>query len=116
MSARANEGCELTTTLVYKPKTPTSTNPALVTVIAREVTETNSGATGKQHSLKEQGFVGAFWFRQDSPLQDRHPARRDYTYLALHAPSSSSSVFVSSDDIVNHLKSLETELTTRGGY
>ncbi|KAH6909677.1 hypothetical protein BKA70DRAFT_1426095 [Coprinopsis sp. MPI-PUGE-AT-0042] len=125
MSARANEGCELTTSLVYKPKTPTSTNPVLVTVIAREVTETNSGATGKQHSLKEQGFIGAFWFRQASLFPvDMTLLFKIVTLLAQTTPtlpsmhlhrSSSSSVFVSRDDIVNHLKSLETELTKLGG-
>ncbi|KAH6891967.1 hypothetical protein BKA70DRAFT_1440927 [Coprinopsis sp. MPI-PUGE-AT-0042] len=44
-------------------------------------------------------------------LGGRHLARRAY---ALHAPSSSSTLFVSRKDIADHLQSLENKLTTTG--
>ena len=44
---------ELIKTLVYKPKTPKTATPVPVVVIARDDTETNSGAIGKRLNLKE---------------------------------------------------------------
>ena len=44
---------QLTKTLVFKPKTAKSATPVPVVVIAREETETNSGALGKKLNLKE---------------------------------------------------------------
>lgn len=44
---------ELIKTLVYKPKTAKTATPVPVVVIAREETETNSGAIGKKLNLKE---------------------------------------------------------------
>lgn len=44
---------ELIKTLVYKPKTAKTATPIPVVVIARDATETNSGAIGKKLNLKE---------------------------------------------------------------
>lgn len=52
-SADAPKDVELIKTLVYKPKTAKTATPVPVVVIAREATEVNSGAIGKQLSLKE---------------------------------------------------------------
>ncbi|KAH6900929.1 hypothetical protein BKA70DRAFT_1437158 [Coprinopsis sp. MPI-PUGE-AT-0042] len=65
-------------------------------VIVRRVIEPNSGAISKQPDLNEQQLV----------VED--PA------YALHAPSSSSTLFVSRKDIADHLQSLENKLTTTG--
>ena len=51
--AEAPKSFELIKTLVYKPKTAKSATPVPVVVIAREETEANSGAIGKQLNLKE---------------------------------------------------------------
>ncbi|TFK19812.1 proline-tRNA ligase [Coprinopsis marcescibilis] len=132
---------ELIKTLVYKPKTAKSATPVPVVVVAREETETNSGAIGKQLSLKELRLAApeliADFFALDkdslSPLAidstifakvvtvlDPSIATSEATF-ALHASSSSSTVFVSGKDIANYLKSLETdahklaELQSSGG-
>lgn len=47
------EKFELLKTLVFKPKTAKSATPIPVVVIAREETQTNSGALGKKLNLKE---------------------------------------------------------------
>lgn len=52
-SADAPKEFELIKTLVYKPKTAKTATPVPVVVVAREGTETNSGAIGKQLNLKE---------------------------------------------------------------
>ena len=44
---------ELIKTIVYKPKTAKNATPTPVVVIAREATETASGALGKKLNLKE---------------------------------------------------------------
>jgi len=44
---------ELIKTLVYKPKTAKTATPVPVVVIARDETETNSGAIGRKLNLKE---------------------------------------------------------------
>lgn len=44
---------ELIKTVVYKPKTAKTAAPTPVVVIAREQTETNSGAIGKKLNLKD---------------------------------------------------------------
>jgi prolyl-tRNA synthetase len=44
---------QLIKTLVYKPKTAKTATPVPVVVIARDETETNSGAIGKILNLKE---------------------------------------------------------------
>ncbi|KAH6900918.1 hypothetical protein BKA70DRAFT_1437148 [Coprinopsis sp. MPI-PUGE-AT-0042] len=101
MSARANDGFELTTSLVYQPKTPTSTNPILLVVIARGVPETSSDEDSSSPFPVDQ-----------TPFSEAVTQVAETTSVyALHAPSSSSTVFVSRKDIVNHLKSLEHDLT-----
>lgn len=52
-SADAPKSFELTKTLVFKPKTAKTATPVPVVVIAREETETVSGALGKKLNLKE---------------------------------------------------------------
>lgn len=47
------EKFELLKTLVFKPKTAKSATPIPVVVIAREETQTSSGALGKKLNLKE---------------------------------------------------------------
>lgn len=49
----APKSFELVKTLVYKPKTAKSATPVPVVVIARDETETNSGAIGKKLNLKD---------------------------------------------------------------
>lgn len=49
----APKSFELIKTLVYKPKTAKTATPIPVVVVAREETETNSGAIGKKLNLKE---------------------------------------------------------------
>lgn len=49
----APKSFELIKTLVYKPKTAKTATPVPVVVIARDATETNSGAIGKTLNLKE---------------------------------------------------------------
>ncbi|KAH6900911.1 hypothetical protein BKA70DRAFT_730872 [Coprinopsis sp. MPI-PUGE-AT-0042] len=129
--ADAPKGFELIKTLVYKPKTAKSAVPVPVVVIAREETEASSGAIGKQLNLKELRLASEdllkefFGLDKDSlsPLAIDQtifskvvtvvdPSIADSTStFALHASSSSSTIFVSGRDIVNHLKSLETEST-----
>jgi prolyl-tRNA synthetase len=53
VSGSAPSSFELIKTLVYKPKTAKTANTTPVVVIAREETETNSGAIGKKLNLKE---------------------------------------------------------------
>ena len=50
---QAPKDFELIKTLVFKPKTAKSATPIPVVVIARDETETNSGALGKKLNLKE---------------------------------------------------------------
>lgn len=52
-SGSAPSPFELIKTLVYKPKTAKTATPVPVVVIAREETETSSGAIGKKLNLKE---------------------------------------------------------------
>lgn len=52
-NADAPKSFELTKTLVFKPKTAKTATPVPVVVIAREETETVSGALGKKLNLKE---------------------------------------------------------------
>jgi prolyl-tRNA synthetase len=52
-AAGVPESFELCKTLVFKPKTAKTATPVPVVVIAREETETNSGALGKKLNLKD---------------------------------------------------------------
>jgi prolyl-tRNA synthetase len=119
---------ELIKTLVYKPKTAKSATPVPVVVIARDETETNSGAIAKQLNLKELRLASedllTEFFSLDknslSPLAiDSTTFSKVVTVLdpsiaessslfAVHAFASSNTVFLSGKDIAAHLKSLET--------
>ncbi|KZT28114.1 prolyl-tRNA synthetase [Neolentinus lepideus HHB14362 ss-1] len=120
---------ELIKTLVFKPKTAKNATPVPLVVIAREETETSSGALGKKLSLKELRLASEDllkeFFNLDknslSPLAlDENTFPRVVTVIdssiatssslfALHAQSSSSTVFLSGKDIVSYLKHLEKE-------
>ncbi|KIK02842.1 hypothetical protein K443DRAFT_677301 [Laccaria amethystina LaAM-08-1] len=122
---------ELIKTLVYKPKTAKSATPVPVVVIARDETETNSGAIAKQLNLKELRLASedllTEFFSLDknslSPLAiDSTTFSKVVTVLdpsiaessslfAVHAFASSNTVFLSGKDIAAHLKSLETTET-----
>ncbi|KAJ7600519.1 hypothetical protein C8J56DRAFT_999732 [Mycena floridula] len=120
---------ELIKTLVYKPKTAKTATPVPVVVIARDATETNSGAIGKKLNLKELRLASEdlltefFSLNKDSlsPLAlnattfpkvvtvlDSSIASSSAVF-ALHALSSDTTIFLSGTDIVAYLKHLETD-------
>ncbi|EIN08860.1 prolyl-tRNA synthetase [Punctularia strigosozonata HHB-11173 SS5] len=128
-SADAPQSFELIKTLIFKPKTAKSATPVPLVVIAREETETNSGALGKKLSLKELRLASEDllqeFFSLDknsiSPLSlDENTFPRVVTVLdaslasssslfAVHAQSSSQTIFLSGQDIASYLKHLEKE-------
>lgn len=119
---------ELIKTLVYKPKTAKSATPVPVVVIARDETETNSNAIAKQLNLKELRLASEDLLKEffsvdknalsplaiDSEIFSKvvtvlDPSIAESSSLfAVHGLSSSNTVFLSGQDIVAHLKSLET--------
>ncbi|KAF8169918.1 hypothetical protein K438DRAFT_1854963 [Mycena galopus ATCC 62051] len=121
---------ELIKTLVYKPKTAKTATPVPVVVIARDDTETNSGAIGKKLNLKEMRLASEDLLTEFSPSTKTRVlsplALNAETYpkvvtvldssiasssslFAVHALSSSSTVFFSGKDIVAYLRHLETD-------
>ncbi|KAJ7460542.1 hypothetical protein FB451DRAFT_1341312 [Mycena latifolia] len=120
---------ELIKTLVYKPKTAKTATPIPVVVIARDDTETNSAAIGKKLNLKEMRLASedllTEFFSLDknslSPLalnQTVFPKvvtvvdssiASSSSLFAVHALSSSSTLFLSGKDILAYLKHLETD-------
>ncbi|KAJ7026304.1 hypothetical protein C8F04DRAFT_966534 [Mycena alexandri] len=119
---------ELIKTLVYKPKTAKTATAVPVVVIARDETETNSAAIGKKLNLKEMRLASedllTEFFALDknslSPLAlnatvfpkvvtvvDASIASSTSVF-AVHALSSSATVFLSGKDIVAYLRHLET--------
>ncbi|RXW20597.1 hypothetical protein EST38_g5251 [Candolleomyces aberdarensis] len=130
-NAETPKDFELIKVLVYKPKTAKTATPVPVVVIAREATETNSTAIGKQLNLKELRLAAPellqefFGLDKDSlspfaidlasfgkVVTVIDPSIADSTStFAIHASSSSSTIFVSGKDIANYLKSLETDAT-----
>ncbi|KAG6909908.1 hypothetical protein DXG01_014428 [Tephrocybe rancida] len=127
-SGSAPKDFEFIKILVYKPKTAKTATPVPVVVIARDGTETNSGAIGKALNLKELRLASAdlltefFSLDKDSlsPL-----ALNDQTFpkvqtivdssiasssalFALHAHSSSTTLFLTGADIVAYLQKLQT--------
>jgi prolyl-tRNA synthetase len=133
-------------TLVYKPKTAKTAAPTPVVVIAREQTETNSGAIGKKLNLKDLRVASEdlltqffsldknsctwktlFQCSNDQRVDTVSPLSitestfsRVVTVLdstiasssslfAVHANSSSETIFLSGKDIVAYLKNLETD-------
>ncbi|KAF8651589.1 hypothetical protein AX16_004705 [Volvariella volvacea WC 439] len=121
---------QLIKTLVYKPKTAKTATPVPVVVIARDETETNSGAIGKKLNLKElrlasEDLLTEFFSLDKNSLSPLALTSDNFsrvqvvldttiattpadTPFALHASSSSSTLFLSGQDIVNYVKSLET--------
>ncbi|KAF8838921.1 prolyl-tRNA synthetase [Paxillus ammoniavirescens] len=125
----APESFELIKTLVYKPKTTKTATPVPVVVIARDETETSSSALGKKLNLKElrlasEDLLADFFSLDKNSISllalngDTFPKvvtvidssiASSSTPFAIHASSSSSTLFLSGADIVAYLKSLETE-------
>ncbi|KAL0069623.1 hypothetical protein AAF712_003281 [Marasmius tenuissimus] len=123
------EGFELIKTLVYKPKTAKTATPVPVVVIARDAIAASSSAIGRKLNLKELRLASEdllkefFELDKDSlsPLAlnqktfpkvvtvvDASIATSSSTF-ALHALSSSSTVFLNGSEIVKYLQSLETD-------
>ncbi|KAF7430250.1 hypothetical protein PC9H_005952 [Pleurotus ostreatus] len=123
------ESFELIKTLVFKPKTAKSATPVPVVVVAREETETNSGALGKKLNLKElrlanEDLLKDFFSLDKNSLSPLALTSKSFpnvltvldasiatssSLFALHASSSSSTIFVTGQDIVKYLRSLETD-------
>ncbi|KAG8682586.1 hypothetical protein FRC08_014873, partial [Ceratobasidium sp. 394] len=118
---------ELCKTLVFKPKTAKTATPVPVVVIARDETETSSGALGKRLNLKDLRLAADdllkefFALDKDSlsplALNKDNFARVQVVLdssiatsvpLALHASASDATIFLSGPDIVSYLTSLET--------
>ncbi|KIM42357.1 hypothetical protein M413DRAFT_444782 [Hebeloma cylindrosporum] len=130
-SGSAPESFQLIKTLVYKPKTAKTSIPIPVVVIARDETEVNSGAIGKKLNLKELRLASedllAEFFSLDknslSPLSITEPVfskvvtvldssiASSSSIFAIHANSSSQTLFLSGKDIETYLKKLETAET-----
>ncbi|KAG1800638.1 uncharacterized protein BJ212DRAFT_1497976 [Suillus subaureus] len=116
-------------TLVDKPKTAKTAIPVPVVVIAREETETSSSALGKKLNLKElrlasEDLLAEFFALDKDSLSllsltsetfpkvvtviDASITSSSSTF-ALHALSSSATVFLSGQDILSYLRKLGTE-------
>ncbi|KIJ61451.1 hypothetical protein HYDPIDRAFT_137771 [Hydnomerulius pinastri MD-312] len=123
------ESFELIKTLVYKPKTAKTAVPVPVVVIARDDTETSSSALGKKLNLKDLRLASEdllaevfsldknslsllaltkYTFPKVTTVIDSSIASSSATF-AIHASSSSSTIFLSGKDIVSYLQSLETD-------
>ncbi|KAJ7695144.1 hypothetical protein B0H17DRAFT_980395 [Mycena rosella] len=128
-NASTPKSFELIKTLVYKPKTAKTATPVPVVVIARDDTETNSAAIGKKLNLKDMRLASedllTEFFALDknslSPLalnQTLFPKvltvldssiASSSSLFAVHALSSSATLFLSGKDIAAYLKHLETD-------
>ncbi|KAJ7132037.1 hypothetical protein C8R44DRAFT_612430 [Mycena epipterygia] len=129
LGANTSTPFELIKTLVYKPKTAKTATPIPVVVIARDDSDTNAAAIGKSLNLKEMRLASedllTEFFSLDknslSPLAlnktifpkvvtvvDSSIASSS-SLFAVHALSSSSTVFLSGKDIVAYLRHLETD-------
>ncbi|KAF7317943.1 Dihydrolipoyl dehydrogenase [Mycena kentingensis (nom. inval.)] len=120
---------QLIKTLVFKPKTAKTATPVPVVVVARDDTETNSAALGKKLNLKDlrlatEDLLTEFFALDKnslSPLalnQTTFPKvltvldssiASSSSVFAVHALSSSSTMFLSGTDIAGYLRSLETD-------
>ncbi|KAJ7623394.1 hypothetical protein FB45DRAFT_925519 [Roridomyces roridus] len=120
---------ELIKTLVFKPKTAKTAVPVPVVVIARDDTETNSGALGKKLNLKElrlasEDLLTEFFALDKNSLSPL--ALNETTFpkvvtvvdasiasssslFAIRALSSSATLFLSGKDILTYLRHLETD-------
>lgn len=128
-TSSAPKSFELIKMLVYKPKTAKTAIPVPVVVIARDETETSSSALGKKLNLKELRLASedllAEFFALDknsvsllSLTSETFPKvitvidasiTSSSSTFALHALSSSATVFLSGQDILSYLQKLETE-------
>ncbi|PPQ95858.1 hypothetical protein CVT26_015597, partial [Gymnopilus dilepis] len=131
-SGSAPASFELIKTLVYKPKTAKTATPVPVVVIAREETETNSGAIGKKLNLKElrlasEDLLKEFFSLDKDSLSPLSITESTFpkivtvldasiptssSIFAIHANSSKETLFVTGQDIAAYLKKLETAETT----
>lgn len=85
------KGFELIKTLVYKPKTAKTATPVPVVVIARDSTETNSGAIGKALNLKELRLASADLLTEFFSLdKDSCEYRFLFSFFLRHDLSSSN--------------------------
>ncbi|KAJ3997992.1 hypothetical protein F5050DRAFT_1315722 [Lentinula boryana] len=128
-SADSPDSFELIKTLVYKPKTAKSATPVPVVVITREAASVNSGAIGKNLNLKDlrlasEDLLKDFFSLDKDSLSPLALNETNFSKvvtvvdasiatvsnpLALHALSSSATVFLSSSDLLQYLRNLETE-------
>ncbi|KAM6492523.1 prolyl-tRNA synthetase [Amanita muscaria] len=111
-SSSAPASFSLLKTLVYKPKTAKTATPAPLVVVAHEDTETSSSALGKKLNLKELLSPLALTqntFSRVTTVVDASIGSD--TIYALHASSSSSTVFLKGKDVIAYLRSLETTET-----
>ncbi|KAJ3929580.1 MAG: hypothetical protein NXY57DRAFT_899839 [Lentinula lateritia] len=122
---------ELIKTLVYKPKTSKTATPVPVVVIAHESASVNSGAIGKKLNLKDlrlasEDLLKEFFSLDKDSLSPLAINEANFSKvvtvvdasiatttapLALHALTSSATVFLSSSDLLKYLRHLETEDT-----
>ncbi|KAF9452808.1 prolyl-tRNA synthetase [Macrolepiota fuliginosa MF-IS2] len=122
---------QLIKTLVYKPKTAKTATPVPVVVVARDETETSSSAIGKALNLKElrlgsEDLLTEFFSLDKNSLSPLALISDNFSRVttvvdstisstpapfAVHANSSSSTLFLSGSDILRYLKSLETDNT-----
>ncbi|KAG2145203.1 hypothetical protein DEU56DRAFT_789386 [Suillus clintonianus] len=128
-TSSAPKSFELIKTLVYKPKTAKSAIPVPVIVIARDETETSSSALGKKLNLKDlrlasEDLLADFFALDKNSLSllsltsetfpkvvtviDASITSSSSTF-ALHALSSSATIFLSGQDILSYLQKLETD-------
>ncbi|KZT41612.1 prolyl-tRNA synthetase [Sistotremastrum suecicum HHB10207 ss-3] len=125
------ESFELLKTLVLKPKTAKTAIPVPVLVIAREETDTNSTALGKKLNLKElrlanEDLLKEFFGADKDSLSPFALTPTNFgkvvvvldsslanapTSFAVHAHSSTETIFITGQDIVKYLGSLETAET-----
>ncbi|KAH7904385.1 hypothetical protein BJ138DRAFT_1166571, partial [Hygrophoropsis aurantiaca] len=128
-SPAAPKSFELIKTLVYKPKTAKTAVPVPVVVIARDETETSSSALGKKLGLKElrlasEDLLSEFFKLDKNALsvlaltKDTFPKvttvidssiASSASPFAVHALSSSETVFLSGQDIASYVRGLETD-------
>ncbi|KIM85742.1 hypothetical protein PILCRDRAFT_65955 [Piloderma croceum F 1598] len=128
-TASAQKSFELIKTLVFKPKTAKTATVVPVVVIARDETETSSGALGKKLNLKElrlasEDLLKEFFSLDKNSLSPLALNKATFpkvltvidasiasssSIFAVHALSSSETVFLSGKDIVSYLASLEND-------
>ncbi|PBK98844.1 prolyl-tRNA synthetase [Armillaria gallica] len=122
------EPYELIKTLVYKPKTAKTAVPVPVVVIAPESVNPSAAAIGKKLNLKElrlasEDLLKEFFALDKDSLSPLALNAENFSKVvtvvdssiassssqfALHAHSSSSTVFLTGKDVLAYLRSLET--------